>query len=284
MISGPALLDAAMGTALRARGLPRRALPEEWILTHPEEIAAVHAAHASAGASVLLTCTFNCTEPRLATRGIEDRLEALCGWAERLARSAGRAVLVAGAVGPTGLARPGRPGPGEPELLAHYGRPLVALRDAGVDLLWIESQYHLGEARAALRAARRAGLPAVVTMAFAERGGRLVAPQGEPAAECLEILSADGAAAVGVNCVEAGAALVELARDLAPRLAIPLVLKPSAGLPGALLGPAAFAAALAPAVAAGARLLGGCCGTTAEHLQALGAIVQKGAAPLRPAT
>ena len=273
MIAGPALLDAAMGTALQARGLPPQALPEEWILSRPEEVAAVHASHASAGARVLLTCTFNCTEPRLATRGIEGRLEALCGWAERLARAAGRAVLVAGAVGPTGLARPGRPGPDESEFLAHYGRPLRALRDSGVDLLWIESQYQAGEARAALRAARQTGLPAVVTMTFSERGGRLVTPEGEPADACLEALAADGAAAVGVNCVEAGLALVALARDLVPRLAVPLVLKPSAGLPGALLPPAAFAAALAPAAAAGVRLLGGCCGTTAAHLRALRSIL-----------
>jgi len=262
-----------MGTALQARGLPPQALPEEWILSRPEEIAAVHAAHASAGARVLLTCTFNCTEPRLATRGIQDRLEALCGWAERLARAAGRGVLVAGAVGPTALAVPGRPGPGETELLAHYARPLRALRDAGVDLLWIESQVLPGEARAALRAARQVGLPAVVTMSFAARGGRLATPEGEPAAACLEALAADGAAAVGVNCVEVGGALVDLARDLVPRLAIPLVLKPSAGLPGALLPPAAFAAALAPAAGAGARLLGGCCGTNAAHLRALRSIL-----------
>ncbi len=269
MIPGPALLDAAMGTALRARGLPPEALPEEWILPRPEEIAAVHADHFSAGARVLLTCTFNCTEPRLASRGLQGRLEALCGWAERLARAAGRGALVAGAVGPTGLAAPGRPVPGRAELSAHYARPLRALRDAGVDLLWIESQVRPEEARAALGAARRAGLPAVVTMAFALREGRLATPEGEPAAECLVSLAKDGAAAVGVNCVEAGRALAELAHELVPRLAVPLVLKPSAGLPGALLPPDAFAAALAPAAAAGARLLGGCCGTTAAHLRAL---------------
>ncbi len=268
MIPGPALLDAAMGTALQGRGLPPEALPEEWILSRPEEIAAVHGEHLAAGARVLLTCTFNCTEPRLALRGLQDRLEALCGWAERLARAAGRGALVAGAVGPTGLAAPGHI-PGRAELSAHYARPLRALRDAGADLLWIESQVRPDEARAALEAARRVGLPAVVTMAFAVRGGRLATPEGEPAADCLAALAAGGAAAVGVNCVEAGPALADLARDLVPRLPVPLVLKPSAGLPGAILPPDAFASALAPAAIAGARLLGGCCGTTAAHLRAL---------------
>ncbi len=269
LLAGPTLLDAAMATALQARGLAREALPEEWILACPHEIAAVHAAHAAAGARILLTATFNCTIPRLATRGLEARLDALCGWAERLARSAGRGILVAGCVGPTGLSRPGQPGPSTAELRAQFVRPMRALRDAGVDLLWTETHYAIDEARAALAEAHRAGLPVVVTMAFAESGGRLIAPGGAPSEDCLRVLAADGAVAVGANCILPSLALEALVRRLAPDLGVPIAVKPNAGAADAPLAPEAFAAALAPVVGAGARLAGGCCGTTADHLRAV---------------
>ncbi len=267
MLSASTLLDAAMGTALRARGLPAEALPEEWILARPQEIAAVHAAHAAAGARILLTCSFNCTPSRLDTRGLAHRLEALCGWSERLARSAGRAVLVAGCVGPTGLSRPGRIGPPVSELREQFTRPFRALRDAGVDLIWTETHYALDEARAALAEGLRTGLPVAATMAFTESSGRLVCPDGTPAEDCLRALAADGAAAVGANCVPPSPLLATVVRGLSRDIDVPIAVKPNAG--HAAGGPEAFAAAIAIALRAGARLAGGCCGTTADHLRAL---------------
>jgi 5-methyltetrahydrofolate--homocysteine methyltransferase len=265
------LLDGAMGTALLARGLPAAALPEEWILTNPEEIARVHAEHAAAGARILLTCTFSCAAPRLEQRVDPARIEALCGWAERLARSASGGGLVAGAVGPTGLAPPLGPGAPAEVLEARYARPFAALAAAGVDLLWIESQHDLGEACAALAAARATGLPAIVTFALAERDGKLVVPGAASPLEWLRRVEAEGAAAAGVNCVFPGPALDALVREAAPRLGIPLVAKPSPGLPGAVRTPAEFAASLRPALGAGVGLVGGCCGAGEAHLRALGA-------------
>ncbi len=282
MLDDPALLDGAMGTALLARGLPAGALPEEWILTRPEEIAAVHAEHAAAGARILLTCTFSAAAPRLEARIDPARVEALCGWAERLARSASRGGLVAGAVGPTGLAPPLGPGAPASALEARYVRPFAALAAAGVDLLWIESQHDLGEARAALRAARRIGLPAAVTFTLEERDGAFRAPGAPTALDWLVAAEAEGAAAVGVNCVFPGAALDALARDACARLRVPFVAKPSPGLPGALLSPGAFANALRPALAAGVRLAGGCCGAGGDHLRALAAALEAGRPPPRP--
>lgn len=271
LLGAPILLDGGMGTALIERGLPPGALPEEWILSRPEEIAAVHAGHAAAGARVLLTATFNCAAPRLAARLDPARIEALCGWGERLARGAARGGLVAGAVGPTGLVPPLGPGAPAADLRARYARPLSALAQAGVDLLWIEGQYDLVEARVALAAARATGLPAVVTFGFPERDGRLRPPGGEDALDLLLAAQSEGAAAAGVNCVFPGPALDALVADAAARLAIPIVLKPSPGLPGALLGPEDFAAALRPALDLGVRIAGGCCGAGPDHLRALGA-------------
>lgn len=270
----PTLLDGGMGTALIARGLPRGALPEEWILSRPDEIAAVHAEHAAAGAGLLLTCTFSCAAPRLEARVDPARVEAICGWAERLARSASPAGLVAGALGPTGLADPAAM-PSREGLAARYARPMAALRDAGVDLLWIESQQDLGEALAALEAARRTGLPAAVTFTFLEADGRLRSPDGRRAEALLAAVEAEGAAAAGANCVEPGPGLVALAGWARERLAIPFVAKPTAGLPGAVRTPEAFGEAMEPVLRAGVRLAGGCCGATGEHLRALAARMAK---------
>jgi 5-methyltetrahydrofolate--homocysteine methyltransferase len=260
-----------MGTALHARGLPLEELPEAWILTRPAEVAAVHANCAGAGARVLLTCTFNATESRLATRGLDGKLEAICGWAERLARPAAGGALVAGCLGPSGLSGASA----EPaEWREAFARPFRALAAAGVDLLWAETHLRLAEARAALAAGRATGLPVAVTMAFAEREGGLAALDGTPAAECLRALAADGAAAVGANCLLPSPALAALVGTVAPGLGVPFAVKPNAGPPGRILPPEAFVAALAPSLRAGARLAGGCCGTTAEHLRAVGRVMR----------
>ncbi len=267
------LLDGAMGTALIARGLPAGALPEEWVLSRPEEIARVHAEHAGAGAEVLLTCTFNCAAPRLAARVDPARIEDVCARAVGLARQASRpGGLVAGALGPMGPL-PGAPLPGA-EIVERYRRPLAALAGAGADVVWIESQWEVREALLALEAARATGLPAVVTFGFPERQGRMHEPGGVPAEVCLAAAEANGAIAAGVNCVSAGFALAALARWAAKHLAVPFVAKPSPGLPGAVLAPAAFAAALSPAVEAGLAIAGGCCGATGDHLRALAEVLR----------
>jgi 5-methyltetrahydrofolate--homocysteine methyltransferase len=229
-----ALLDGAMGTALLARGLPPGALPEEWLLGRPDEIAAVHREHAEAGAQVLLTCTFNAAAPRLATRLGTHRTEDLCRAAVRIARGAAPGALVAGAVGPSGLSPPLGPGEAPAALEGRYVPALTALAEAGADLLWIESQHDLAEALAALAAARRTRLPAAVTFTLEERGGAFRTTAGEDPLEWLAAVEAAGAVAAGVNCVFPGGALDLLAARARARLRVPFVAKPSPGLPGAV--------------------------------------------------
>jgi methionine synthase I (cobalamin-dependent) len=127
---------------------------------------------------------------------------------------------------------------------------------------------------AALPALSAAGRPFVVTLTLAERARRLVLPDGgDPVALLARAVEA-GAAAVGVNCVEPGPALTALVAALARALPVPLVVKPSPGPPGQVASPRDFAEALRPACLAGATLVGGCCGATAGHLAALGALLQ----------
>ncbi len=264
------LLDAGMGTALLDAGLP--SLPEAWLFERPEAIAAVHRAHAAAGAQVVLTCTFNLAGPRLRDEGVEEGLEALAMRAVELARAAAPGARVAGAVGPTLLAGSAP----ESALRERFEAPFRALAAAGCDLLWTESHWDLPEARAALSAARAAGLPAVTTFTFRDEGGALAAASGEPALACLEEL-AQGTVAVGANCLLPGAPLEGLLRAAASRLALPLIAKPSAGLPGSLLTPEAFGAWVLELSRAGARWVGGCCGSGAAHLEAAGRAVRQGA-------
>ncbi len=166
---------------------------------------------------------------------------------------------------------PGAPTAGSARLAALYERPMAALCAAGADLLWIESQCDLGESLAALGVARRMGRAAVVTFTPHRTSGGLRIADGTPAEDCLAAAQAGGAAAAGVNCLDPDPALAELAAWAAERLRIPFVAKPSAGLPGAVLPPGAFAEAMAAALRAGLRVAGGCCGTTGEHIRALGA-------------
>jgi 5-methyltetrahydrofolate--homocysteine methyltransferase len=269
-LDGPTLLDGAMATSLLARGLPEGTPPEEWVFSRPEEIEAIHAAHAEAGARVLLTCTFSCAAPRFAGRIEPARLAALCDRAVRLARKES-GPLVAGALGPTGLSPPLGAGADASKLARHYAPPFEALAEAGADLLWLETQHDLGEALAALGAARATGLGTVVTFTFVERDGAFRTPGGGDPLSWLTAAEAAGASAVGVNCVFPGRALCALARVAVPRLGVPFVAKPSPGLPGAVLSAEAFAQALLPALEAGVRVAGGCCGAGPEHLRALGA-------------
>ena len=263
------LLDGGVGAALSARGLPQGALPEEWLLARPDAIAAVHAEHAAAGAGIVLTCTFNLAAPRLAGRLDPAEVGGLAARAVRLAREAAPRALVAGALGPTGLAAPGRAAPVR-AVAAGYGPAARALAAAGADLLWLETQHDRAEARLALVAARSTGLEVAVT--FTPAGDApWTLTDGTPIEEALLAMASLGAAAAGVNCVAAGTALSELAAWARAALPVPFVAKPSPGLPGAVLPADAFAAALAPALAAGTALAGGCCGANGEHLRALAA-------------
>jgi len=260
------LLDGAMGTALLGRGLPAGSLPERWVCERPWEVARVHADHAAAGARVLLTCTFNLA--RAGPETLPASLEEVARRAVWLARQS-RPAAVAGCVGATGLTRADGGGATDDELRERFECAFRALAAAGADLLWTETHLTLREARAAVAAARRTGRPVVATAFLSSGPGGLTAVDGTPGVQLLEALWRDGAAAVGVNCVEPDGALAALVAGASARIPVPLVVKPSAGLPDAPWAPARFAAGVLQAIRAGARLAGGCCGAGVEHLRAL---------------
>lgn len=266
---GPLLLDGGMGSLLIAAGLQKGSAPEAWLFDRPEEVEAAHRAYAEAGSEVLHTDTFGGTPPKLKASGLEGRCAEASRRAVDLARRAasGRA-LVAGDLGPTGLMRPPVGQASEEDHLAAYAEQAAALADAGADLLSIETQYDLREALAAVRAARATGLPVIASMTFEKKKRGFFTIMGDPLVPSLRALADAGAHAVGLNCSVTSGVMLDMVREAVPALPVPLAAQPNAGQPRVTpdgvaydADPEAFARDMLAMARAGARLLGGCCGT-----------------------
>jgi len=286
------LADGAMGTSLFARGLESGGSPELWNLEQPDHVRAVHLGFVDAGSDLLLTNSFGANRKRLALHGAEGRVAELNQAAARLARdaadAAGRPVLVAGDIGPTGeiFAPVGTFAAAEGE--AVFAEQATALAEGGVDLLWIETISSAEELAAAVAGAASAGLPIVATMTFDTRGRTMMGLTCE-AAMRLRADLAVRPAAFGANCGTGPAQLVESVLGLMAA-ALPgdvIVAKGNCGLPHYHDGeirydgtPEIMADYACLARDAGARIIGGCCGTTPQHIEAMAlALATRAAGP-----
>lgn len=269
--------DGATGSNLQARGLAAGTPSEQWVMSNPAEIVRLHRDFIEAGSDLILTSTFGGTCFRLEHCGLQDQVAEVNQRAVALAREAinGRAVLVGGSIGPTGqLLEP--LGPLAPaEAVAAYAAQARALAEGGVDVLVIETQFDFGEASAAIEGARSVtDLPIVCSFSF-DMGAHSM--MGISPAQAAKELTQRGVDVIGINC---GRSLDEnLAGLKAMRAATdkPLWMKPNAGLPRmgdddvALydVTPETMGAAAKLWREAGARIIGGCCGTSPEHLRAI---------------
>jgi methionine synthase I (cobalamin-dependent) len=246
----PLLLDAAMGTRLAARGLILgRDEPSAWSLTRPETVLAIHRRDIEAGADAILTNTFGANRLWLNRFGLGDQLFAIVREAVLLARqAAGAGRFVIGSLGPAAALQP-----------AAYDEPAALLAGAGVDALLLET-FSYEEALGTLAVvSRRTRLPVLVALRDADR------LDGAQARRLVD----QGAAAVGGNCLPGMGPLLRMARRWRGTLNVPLIAKPSAGLPGEPAeGPEAFARTVPELFDLGVRLFGGCCGTTEDHIAA----------------
>ncbi len=267
--------DGAFGTMLQSVGLPAGAMPEAWTLENPAAVQAVHELYVEAGADYVTTNTFGANAPRLADGGLGGRVAELNRRAVELARAAtaGRA-WVAGSVGPTGqLMEPYGPlSVAQAETI--YAEQVVALAEAGVDLFVVETQHDADEACAAVRMARKhTDLPIFCTFAFNKRGRTMM---GLRPADAAQRVAEAGGNVVGANCgdgpeaVAAALAAFRVATDL------PLLAKANAGIPQVSgedtlwdVSAVDMAAHARRFVELGARIIGGCCGTTPAHIVAL---------------
>ena len=274
----PVALDGATGTNLQARGLARGQPGETWVLERPEMILQLHQDFIQAGSEVILTCTFN-GGGHFLKPGEVDWITQVDRQAVALARQAADAasgsVFVAGSMGPLGQLLMPFGTLTEEGAFSAYSAHAKALSDAGADLLLIETQYDLNEAAIAVRAARSVSdKPVVCTFSF-DRGTRSM--MGARPAQVGEQIAPLGVDAVGINCGRSLAENLQALQELRAATALPLWFKPNAGLPRLEDGdrpvydltPEAMGAAVADWLAGGARLVGGCCGTTPAHLAAI---------------
>ena len=274
---GVLLADGATGTNYQDRGIEPGVAPEEWVLDRPEEVVDLHRRFAAAGSDIVLTCTFGASAVRLQDGPLAGRARELNLRGAELARRAvgDNGVLVAGSIGPSGqLVEPLGP-LGREEASSAFAEQARALADGGVDLLVLETFFDVNEARWAAEAALSVSdVPLVVSFSF-DQGTRTM--MGAGPADAVAAVDDLPLAAVGANCgrsLDDTAALVDEFAQTEMRA--PLWIKPNAGVPQ-IMGdavvypedPESFAGRLAEFASAGAQVLGGCCGSTPEHLAAL---------------
>lgn len=281
----PILLDGAMGTMLMDAGLEHGDPPEEWNLLHPEKVRRIHRAYIEAGSEIILTNSFGGTAIRLAMHNLDEQVFELNKAAAENARAeadqADHPVLVAGSMGPTGqLIEP----VGEltfQEAQQAFAEQAAGLEAGGVDLFWIETMSDLKEVQAAAAGIRSVSdLPISATMSFDTHGHTMM---GVSPARAVEELGKLDLALIGANCgtgsdelIEAVAAMQEADPDL------PLVAKANAGIPQVVDGqvvyngtPALMADYAREVRRQGAALIGACCGSTPEHIQAMADALEK---------
>lgn len=272
--------DGAMGTLMQAHGLKPGECPEAWNVAHPQFIRSVAQAYLAAGSDIVETNSFGGTRLKLAKYGLGEHVTEYNRAAAALAKAAmGERGYVAASVGPTGeIAEEEGGDSSEQALYAAFQEQVVALADGGADALCIESMFSLIEARQAIRAAKeQTDLPVICTFAFTQGAQGFRTMMGvEPARAAAESLAA-GADIIGANCGHSMAGMVEITQQL--RASAPdalLMIQPNAGLPVLEDGvtrfrerPEEMAVRVKDLLAAGANIVGGCCGTTPAHIAAI---------------
>lgn len=278
------LADGATGTNLFERGLTSGDSPELWNETHPDRIQGLHREFVEAGADIILTNSFGGSRRRLMLHQLQDRTREINRLAARNARAvadaAGRPVVVAGSVGPTGdLLVPLGPLT-EAEATDVFVEQIEGLKDGGVDVVWIETMSATEEIRAAARAAAKVGMPYVATASFDTAGRTMMGIMPGTLIEFATALEPPPLA-VGANCgVGASDLVASVLAMSAARPGAAIVAKANCGIPrvtgsGTVYSgtPTLMAEYARLAIDAGARIVGGCCGTSPEHLRAMRAAV-----------
>ena len=274
--------DGSIGTALQARGMAPGTLAEELVLDDPDRIRDLHIDYVRAGSDIILTCTFSGNRVRLGESAVSDRVSEVNREAAHIARqaadSADRVVFVAGSMGPTGqLMQPYGP-LSRSDVLEAFAEQAAALAEGGVDLLLLETFYALEEATAAVEAVKSASdLPLVCSFSY-DRGLRTM--MGVGPSQMAAATSDLGVVAIGANCGTTLGNMEEIVRELSScGTGLPIWSKPNAGVPSGHpprypveaeeIG--GFASRL---VEAGARIVGGCCGSGPDHVRSIADVLK----------
>lgn len=274
--NGPVLLDGATGTNLQKAGMPVGVCPEQWILENSEVLIDLQKRYVEAGTDILFAPTFTASRIKLKEYGLEDHLEEMNRKLVALSKEAARGTnaLVAGDLTMTGEQLYPLGDLMFEDLVDVYKEQAKIIADAGADLFVVETMMSLQECRAAVLAIREVcDLPVMVSLTYNEDGRTLYGTDPVTAVVVMQSLGAD---AVGMNCSTGPEAMLEPIAKMAEYAAIPLLAKPNAGMPELIDGqtvfnvePEEFAEVGKKLVEEGAAIIGGCCGTTPEHIRAL---------------
>lgn len=272
------LADGAMGTNLFSLGLETGHPPEMWNVEHPEKIMALHQSFIEAGVDILLTNSFGGTSFRLKLHKSSHRVTELNMAAAKLAREvadhAKKPVLVAGSIGPTGELFMPLGSLTDEDAEAAFTAQAKALAAGGADLLWIETMSSLEEVGAAAKGAMKTGLPVFATMTFDTAGHSMMGIKPADYAEFANAIPLDG---FGANCGIGPAELLDSIKKLSPtRQAASVIAKGNCGIPAYVDGeihyhgtPDLMADYACIARDLGVQIIGGCCGTTPDHIRAM---------------
>jgi 5-methyltetrahydrofolate--homocysteine methyltransferase len=268
------LFEGAMGTQLQEAGLEGGIAPEKWNLEKPEIIKGIFKEYLEVGSQVVQTNTFGANRLKLEKYGLEDQVERINKEAVRLAKEVQDDNYISGSVGPLGKFLDPIGNLTFIEATEIFKEQIAALVDGGVDLISIETMSSLQEIRAALIAAKEVSeqVPIIAQMTFDQNLRTLSGSTPKVAAVVLDALGAD---IIGANCGLGPEGLLEVLKELKSVTNKPLIVQPNAGLPKIVDGetcylkqPGEMAAYIKDFVKNGANIIGGCCGTTSEHIEA----------------
>jgi len=282
------LADGAMGTVLYARGIFINRCYDELNLSDPGLILSVHEEYLQAGAEIVETNTFGANRFRLTLHGLGSKVREINEAGARLARQAvdrlkekqGGEAWVAGSIGPLGVRLEPLGKTGLDEARAAFAEQIAVLAASGVDLLIVETMPAMNEAHEALAAAKAVApeLPVVIMVTVDDEGNCL---DGSSPAHAAALLTEWGASAVGVNCSTGPTTVLTAVEAMRGATALPMAAMPNAGLPRAVEGrniylcsPEYMASFARKAIAAGVQIVGGCCGTTPNHIRAMRAAMR----------
>jgi 5-methyltetrahydrofolate--homocysteine methyltransferase len=269
--------DGATGTNLQQRGLLKGKAPESWVLEKPEEIIRLEKDFISAGADIILTCTFGASSIRLVQNGIDKKPSEIINTAVQLAKKAvnSKDVMIGGSIGPLGhMLKPF----GELDVEVardNYLEQVKALVNAGVDFLTIETQYDITEVKIAVEACQiGSSLPIVCSFSF-DRGTRTM--MGVKPTQAASELENSGISMIGINCGKSLEDNLKCLIELRQSTHLPIWFKPNAGLPKVdeagnttySISPEEMGQQVNQWISEGAAVVGGCCGTSPAHLEAI---------------
>ena len=274
--NGPVVTDGSWGTQMQKRGLKPGQCPDSWNLSHPQQVREVAEKYVSAGSQIILTNTFGSSRLSLAHFDLADKAVDINATGVKISKAAaGDRALVFASIGPTGRMLVSGETTAE-ELLRVFEEQANVQKRAGADGIIIETMIDIDEARIAAKAAKKTGLPIIVSMVYDSGKDKDRTMMGNSPEEVVAEISKIGVDGIGANCGQGIEAFLPICRRMRQATDLPIWIKPNAGLPEVVddgvvfrTTPREFVQNVPDLIQAGANFIGGCCGTDQEFVKAI---------------